>query len=49
MSRSLDASTGINSSFLFAEWLHADIDSFGSEKSFDFSDNTFLFGLALEF
>ena len=49
MSRALDANTGINNSFIFAEWLYADVDNFGSKESLSFSDNTFLFGLALEF
>lgn len=49
MSRGLDVTAGINDSYLFAEWLMAEVDDFGSDASFDFSDSTFLFGLAFEF
>lgn len=49
MARSLDQSSGINNSYLFAEIMSAHIDDFGSDTSWDLSDNTFLFGLGFEF
>jgi hypothetical protein len=49
MARSLDQSTGINNSYIFAEIMSAHIDDFGSDTSWDLSDNTFLFGLGFEF
>ncbi|MCA9562549.1 MAG: hypothetical protein KC561_03625 [Myxococcales bacterium] len=49
MSRSLDANTGINNSYLFAEFLLADVDDFGSDESIRLGDSAFLFGLAFEF
>lgn len=49
MSRGLDATAGINNSYIFAEWLMAEVDDFGSDTSIQLSDSTVLFGLAFEF
>lgn len=49
MARSLDQASGINNSYLFAEIMSAHINDFGSDSSWDLSDNTFLFGLGFEF
>ncbi len=48
MARDLDSATGINNSYLFAEFLHADIRDFGADDSWDVGDTTFLFGLGFE-
>jgi hypothetical protein len=39
---------GIANTYLFGEFLHTDVDGFGA-GGFDFSDNQWLFGLAVEF
>jgi len=39
---------GIANTYLFGEFLHTDVDGFGA-RGFDFSDNQWLFGLAVEF
>jgi MYXO-CTERM domain-containing protein len=49
MSRSFDASVGVNNSYLFGEWLLADVDDFGAFESLRLGDSAFLFGLAFEF
>jgi hypothetical protein len=49
MSRTFDASAGVNNTYLFAEFLYADVDDFGSDTSIRLGDSTFLFGLAFEF
>ncbi len=49
MAAAFDATTGINNTYLFAEFIGRQLDDFGSTKSWDLSDNTFMFGLAFEF
>ena len=49
MSRAFDAQTGVNNSYIFAEFLHASVDNFGSDESIRLGDSTFLFGMAFEF
>ena len=49
MSRTFDANAGVNNTYLFAEFLYADVDDFGSDTSMRLGDATFLFGLAFEF
>ncbi|MBN1946733.1 MAG: hypothetical protein JW797_13745 [Bradymonadales bacterium] len=49
MSRTFDANTGVNNSYLFVEYLYADVSDFGSDSSFQLGDSTLLFGLAFEF
>jgi hypothetical protein len=44
-----DMSWGVNNSYLFAEYMITRIDDFGSDQSFDLSDNQLLFGLAFQF
>lgn len=49
MAASFDSSTGINNSYLFAEFLGSRVNNFGGQHSWDLSDNIFMFGLAFEF
>lgn len=49
MAASFDGSTGINNSYLYAEFLSTHMNNFGSKSSWDLSDNIFKFGLAFEF
>lgn len=49
MSAAFDSTTGINNTYLFAEFLSTRVGNFGSKKSWELGDNTFLFGLAFEF
>lgn len=43
----MDANTGVNNSYLFAEWYFADLDGFGSGKM-QVGTSTWILGLALE-
>ena len=45
---SFDNEFGVNNSYLFAEFLWADVDDFGSSSSLKAGDHTFFFGLAFE-
>jgi hypothetical protein len=45
---SADASTGINNSYIFAEWFRPQLDGFGSSKVLDISSSSWLLGIALE-
>lgn len=49
MARSFDATTGINNTYLFAEYQISKVDDFGSRNSWELGDSLFLFGLAFEF
>ncbi|MFA5623440.1 MAG: fibronectin type III domain-containing protein [Bradymonadales bacterium] len=50
MAKSFDVEWGVNNSYIFAEFLYADINNFGTKKSLNLKDKaTFLVGLALEF
>lgn len=49
MAASFDSNTGINNSYLFAEFLSTHVNDFGGANSWDLSANTFMFGLAFEF
>ncbi len=46
---SLDDATGINHTYLFGEWMFANLDNFGSSKGLRVGTNTFCGGLAFEF
>jgi hypothetical protein len=48
LARDLDSSTGINHSYLFAEFHLAEVNDFG-QKVLDLSSRHFMFGLAIEF
>lgn len=45
----LDRLTGINHTYLFAEWQFSRLDGFGTGRSMSIGDDTFLIGLAIEF
>ena len=45
----LDQATGINHTYLFAEWMFANLDNFGSSKGLRVGTNTIAAGLAFEF
>lgn len=45
----LDEATGINHTYLFGEWMLANLDNFGSSKGLRVGTNTFCGGLAFEF
>lgn len=49
MAASFDSNTGINNSYLFAEFLSSQVNDFGGKNSWDLSDKVFMFGLAFEF
>lgn len=49
MAASFDGTTGINNSYLYAEFLSTHMNNFGRKNSWDLSDNIFKFGLAFEF
>lgn len=49
MARTFDNEVGVNNTYLFGEFLYADISDFGSSESFQLGDTTALFGLAFEF
>ena len=46
---SLDEATGINHTYLFGEWMFANLDNFGSSNGLRVGTNTFCGGLAFEF
>jgi hypothetical protein len=48
MSRTFDASSGVNNSYLFIEMLTAEVDDFGDDTSLRLGDTTALFGIAFE-
>jgi len=47
--QTFDNEVGVNNSYFFAEYVYSDISDFGSDKSFQLGDSSFLFGLAFEF
>lgn len=47
--RNLDIETGINATYLFAEWVYNSSDKFGGEKALSVGGDYFLFGLGFEF
>lgn len=50
MASGFDAEWGVNNSYIFAEFLLATIDNFGSSSAFNLTDSgTFQIGLAIEF
>jgi hypothetical protein len=49
MAASLDDETGVQNSYLFAEFIYNDVNDFGSSTSINLSESTFSFGLAFEF
>jgi hypothetical protein len=46
---SLDQATGINHTYIFGEWMFANLDNFGSSKGLRVGTSTFCGGLAFEF
>ena len=46
--KSADGVTGINNSYIFAEWFRPQLDGFGSAKVLDISSSSWLLGIALE-
>lgn len=44
----IDNEFGVNNSYLFGEFMWADVDDFGSSSSLRAGDHTFFFGLAFE-
>ena len=44
----MDSGTGVNNSYLFAEWYFSRLDGFGSGKVMEVGANTWVLGLALE-
>ncbi len=46
--KSADAATGINNSYIFAEWFRPQLDGFGSSKVLDIGSSSWLLGIALE-
>lgn len=50
MEKSFDVEWGINNSYIFAEYMYAQIDNFGASGAFDLTDKaTFHIGIGLEF
>ncbi|MBO4350767.1 MAG: fibronectin type III domain-containing protein [Proteobacteria bacterium] len=50
MEKSFDVEWGINNSYIFAEYMYAQIDNFGAKGAFNLTDKaTFHIGLGLEF
>jgi len=49
MSIGFDNESGVNNSYIFAEYQHTSLDDFGSGKSLVLSDDALSFGLAFEF
>ncbi len=45
---SADGLTGINNSYIFAEWFRPQLDGFGSSKVLDIGSSSWLLGIALE-
>lgn len=48
LARDFDNSLGVNHSYLFAEYMHEDVNNFGG-PGLDLSSRHFMFGLALEY
>lgn len=46
--KSADAVTGINNSYIFAEWFRPQLDGFGSNKVLDIGSSSWLLGIAWE-
>lgn len=44
----IDAESGVNNSYIFAEWYYSDLSGFGSSKVMNVGSNTFMLGIALE-
>lgn len=49
MAAGFDSESGVNNSYLFVEFMHSQLDDFGSSTSLDLSDDALSFGLAFEF
>ena len=50
MAKSFDVEWGINNSYIFAEYMYAQIDNFGASGAFNLTEKaTFMIGLGLEF
>ena len=48
LARNLDSDTGVNHSYLFAEYTHAEVNNFG-KGGLDLSSQGWMFGLALDY
>jgi hypothetical protein len=48
-SRQLDESTGINNTYIFAEYMMSDLSGIGQSHALWVGTNSFVFGLAFEF
>lgn len=46
--KTADGLTGINNSYLFAEWFRPQLDGFGASSVLDLSSNSWVLGLAME-
>jgi hypothetical protein len=46
---SFDYTWGINNTYAFAEYMHMEVDDFGSSDSFILSDDLWMFGLSFEY
>jgi hypothetical protein len=46
--KSADGITGINNSYIFAEWFRPQLDGFGSNKVLDIGSSSWVLGIALE-
>lgn len=44
-----DEESGVNNSFIFAEFMHSDVNDFGSSTSINLGDDALSFGLMFEF
>ncbi len=49
VARNLDRITGINHTYIFAEWQFSRVNNFGRKNSISLGDSTWLLGLAIEF
>lgn len=49
MAQNFDVNTGVNHSYLFAEYMLTKVNDFGSSSSWDLSHRGFTFGIAFEF
>lgn len=49
MATQFDEESGVNNSYIFIEYLHSQVDDFGSDTSINLSADALSFGLAFEF
>ena len=46
--KSADGITGINNSYIFAEWFRPQLDGFGAKDVLDISSSSWVLGIAME-